>query len=343
MIRNDIRAIRAYHVPDSSGLIKLDAMENPYSLPENLRSEWGQLLSASDINRYPDADMLDLRQRIAAREGVNADQVLIGNGSDEIIQMLIMAADQGACAVPKPTFVMYETIARWLKRPVASLPLKSDFSLDAMAFLNLCAREKASLAFLACPNNPTGNMWPRQDVQKIADNFRGLLIIDEAYGPFAEQTYRDMIGRHVMLLRTFSKLGMAGLRCGYVLGDADIITDLNKVRLPYNINSLTQISAGFFLDHYEVFEKQAKEICQERERMSATLKALEKVEGFPSQANFLLLRVADANTVFEGLKQAGILIKNLHAKGSLLEGCLRVTIGLPDENDRFINALKELI
>jgi len=343
MIRSDIRSLNAYHVPDSSGLIKLDAMENPYSLPDDLRGEWSQLLSASNINRYPDADMLDLRQRIAQREGVDADQVLIGNGSDEIIQMLLMAADQGACAVPKPTFVMYETIAKWLKRPVASMPLKKDFSLDAMAFLNMCAREKVSLAFLACPNNPTGNMWPRKDVQQIADNFRGMLIIDEAYGPFADQTYSDMVGRNVLLMRTFSKLGMAGLRLGYLLGDASLITDLNKVRLPYNINSLTQLSASFFLDHYAIFEEQAAKICLERERMSVALATLKNVSAFPSQANFLLLRVADANAVFDGLKEHGILIKNLHAKGSLLEGCLRVTIGLPEENDRFVNALKELI
>jgi histidinol-phosphate aminotransferase len=257
--------------------------------------------------------------------------------------MLLMAADQGACAVPKPTFVMYENIAKWLKRHVASMPLKADFSLDAMAFLNMCAREKVSLAFLACPNNPTGNMWPRKDVQQIADNFRGLLVIDEAYGPFADQTYSNMIGRNVLLMRTFSKLGMAGLRLGYLLGDATLIADINKVRLPYNINSLTQLSASFFLDHYAVFEEQAAKICQERERMSAALKALKNVTTFPSQANFLLLRVADAKAVFDGLKEHGILIKNLHAKGSLLEGCLRVTIGLPEENDRFVNALKELI
>jgi len=343
MIRSDIRSLSAYHVPDSSGMIKLDAMENPYSLPDSLRDEWARKIGESNINRYPDADMSALRQRIAEREGVDANQVLIGNGSDEIIQMLLMAADGGACAVPKPTFVMYEHISKWLKRHVASMPLKSDFSLDAKAFLNMCAREKASIAFLACPNNPTGNMWSREDIQLIADNFRGLLVIDEAYGPFADQTYSDMIGRNVMLLRTFSKLGMAGLRLGYALGDAGIIADLNKVRLPYNINSLTQISAEFFLDHYAVFEEQARNICQERERISAALTALENVEVFPSQANFLLLRLAKADDVFSGLKDAGILIKNLHAKGSLLQDCLRVTIGLPEENDRFINALKELI
>ncbi|MDQ6971227.1 MAG: histidinol-phosphate transaminase [Mariprofundaceae bacterium] len=343
MIRNDIRSITAYHVPDSSGLIKLDAMENPYPLPDSLRSEWSKLIARSNINRYPDADMAGLRGRIAGLEGVQPEQVLIGNGSDEIIQMLLMAADQGACAIPKPTFVMYETIARWLKRPVAAMPLKDDFSLDATGFLNLCAREKASLAFLACPNNPTGNMWPREDVQKIADNFPGLLVIDEAYGPFAEESYRDMIAPNVLLLRTFSKLGMAGLRLGYALGDEGLIADLNKVRLPYNINSLTQTSADFFLEHYAVFEEQARSIRGERGRMTAALMAVEGIEVFPSQANFLLLRVTDADTVFDGLKTAGILIKNMHASGGLLQGCLRVTIGLPEENDRFLSALKELI
>lgn len=343
MIRSDIRSLHAYHVPDSTGMLKLDAMENPYPLPDSLRSEWAGVLSESDINRYPDADMLPLRRRIAGREGVQPDQVLIGNGSDEIIQMLLMATDTGPCAVPKPTFVMYEAVAKWLKRPVASIPLKPDFSLDAKAFLHMCAREKASIAFLACPNNPTGNLWPREDVQQIADNYRGLLVIDEAYGPFAKESYRDMITRNVLLLRTFSKLGMAGLRLGYALGDATLIAELNKVRLPYNVNTLTQISVAFFLDHFEVFEEQTKRICLERECLLAAMQGMDKLEVFPSQTNFLLFRVDDPGNVFEGLKKAGILIKNLHAKGSLLEGCLRVTIGRPEENNRFASALKELL
>lgn len=343
MIRSDIRALSAYHVPDANGMIKLDAMENPYPLPDALRAEWSRLLAKSNVNRYPDADMLTLRRKIGEREGVDAEQVLIGNGSDEIIQMLLMAVDPGPCAIPKPTFVIFESIARWLKRPVASLPLKADFSLDAKAFLTMCAREKATIAFLACPNNPTGNMWPRADVQYIAENFRGLLVIDEAYGPFAGRSYSDMISRNVLLMRTFSKLGMAGLRLGYALGDATVIADLNKVRLPYNINTLTQISVDFFLDHFEVFEEQTRKICKERDRMSRVLASLDGVEVFPSQTNFLLLRVADPVAVFEGLKDAGILIKNMHAKGSLLEGCLRVTIGTPEENDRFVSAFKELL
>jgi len=343
MIRNDIKTQAAYHVQDADGLIKLDAMENPYPLPDALRKAWAEMLSHCNINRYPDADMLELRRDIAEREGVEAEQVIIGNGSDELIQMLLMAVEQGACAVPKPTFVMYETIARWLKRPVAEVPLKADFSLDANSFLQVCAREKASLAFLACPNNPSGNMWPEETIRQIAENFRGLLIVDEAYAPFADRTHNSMVGGNVMLLRTFSKLGMAGLRFGYALGDANLITDLNKVRLPYNINSLTQASARFFLDHYDVFEEQAQKTRQERDRMTAALMAVENIEVFPSQANFLLLRVADADAIFNGLVKVGILIKNLHIKGSLLDNCLRITIGLPEENNRLLNALKELL
>jgi len=343
MIRNDIRALSAYHVQDSSGLIKLDAMENPHPMPPGLRQAWLEYLEGIDINRYPDADMLSLRQKIAALDGVKADQVLIGNGSDEIIQMLLLAADPGACVTPTPTFVMYDLISRWLKRPVAVVPLGSDFSLDAEKFLQVCAREKASIAFLAAPNNPTGNLWPLETIQQIADSFRGLLIIDEAYFPFAERTHTQLISRNVMVLRTFSKLGWAGLRLGYLLGDATLIGHLNKVRLPYNINVLTQASAEFLLDHFDQFEQQSADIRSERARVTAALQAIDGIELYPSQANFVLVRVDDANSVFDGLKARGILIKNLNGSNSLLSNCLRITIGTPEENDACLTALKEML
>jgi len=343
MIRNDIKQLAAYHVPDASGLIKLDAMENPYPLPDAVRDEWARRIRELKINRYPDTDMAELRQAIADRDGLQANQVLVGNGSDEIIQMTLIAADHGACAIPQPTFVMYETISRWLKRPVASVPLGKDFSLNADTFLHVCAREKAAIAFLACPNNPTGNMWPRDVIRKIAENFRGLLVIDEAYHPFADDNYADLIAPNVMVLRTFSKLGMAGLRIGYALGDPKIIAEINKVRLPYNINSLGQASIRFFLEHFDVFEEQARRIRQSREHLMAAFMSLDGVEPYPSQANFILLRVPNADAVFEALKQHGILIKNMHAHGGLLENCLRVTIGMPEENDRLIASLKEII
>ncbi|NOR72512.1 MAG: histidinol-phosphate transaminase [Mariprofundaceae bacterium] len=343
LIRKDIKALAAYHVPDSSGMIKLDAMENPFPLPDKLKASWLKRLGEVELNRYPDADMHTLREKIAAKDGLNADQVLLGNGSDEIIQMLLVAADTGACASPSPTFVMYDLISRWFRRPVATIPLENDFSLNADKFLQLCTREKASIAFLACPNNPTGNMWSESTIRKIAAGFRGLLIIDEAYLPFADRTHTDLIAPNVLILRTYSKLGWAGLRLGYLLGDAKTISELNKVRLPYNINSLTQASADFFLDHFSVFEKQAEEICSEREKVSKVLAAVDGIELFPSQTNFLLLRIKNSDEIFEQLKQGNILIKNMGSHGGLLKNCLRITIGSREENRALIAALKEIL
>lgn len=343
MIRKDIKALAAYHVPDSSGMVKLDAMENPFPLPAGLRSEWAKALKNVDVNRYPDADMRVLREKIAARDGVKPDQILIGNGSDEIIQMLLMAADAGPCISPGPSFVMYGLISKWLKRPTTTFPLERDFSLDADKFMQMCAREKAAIVFLACPNNPTGNLWPESTIRKIAKNFRGILVIDEAYFPFADRDHVKMIAPNVAVLRTFSKVGWAGLRFGYLLGDAELIRELNKVRLPYNINSLTQASAEFFLDHFDAFEKQTEEIRNERARVTRALMNEEQVEIFPSQTNFLLVRVKDADKTFEALKARGILIKNMHGHDSLLENCLRITIGTKKENDACLKALKESI
>ncbi len=343
MIRNDIKALSAYHVPDSTGLIKLDAMENPFTLPDALRKSWAEQLAQVDINRYPDADMLKLREKIADRAGVEAGQVLLGNGSDEIIQMLLLAINPGTCVVPTPTFVMYDLISHWLKRPVATVPLDQDFSLHAEKLLQVCAREKAGIVFLACPNNPTGNLWPEETIHQVASNFDGLLIIDEAYGPFSECTHTHLIAANVMVLRTFSKLGWAGLRLGYLLGEVKSINHLNKVRMPYNINALTQASANFLLDHLSVFEQQAVEICAERERVMAAFTAIDQIQTFPSQTNFLLIRVDDADAVFDRLRAGGILVKNMNDGGGLLAGCLRITIGTRDENDAVLTAIREIM
>lgn len=334
----------AYRVQDHAGMIKLDAMENPYPLPPDLQSMWLNRLAELSLNRYPDSQALELKAKIAARDGLQPDQILLGNGSDEIIQLLIIAADQGTCIIPEPTFVMYELIAHWLNRPVATVPLASDFSLDANSFFRVCSREKTALAFLACPNNPTGNLWSREVISEVTENFRGLIILDEAYAPFSAQTHTDLIADNILILRTFSKLGWAGLRLGYLLGNPETIAQLEKVRLPYNINSLTQTTALLFLDHYSKFDSQIQLICSERKRLFDALDKLGKsVHVFPSEANFLLFRVGDADHVHRYLCGQKILIKNMHASGGLLKNCLRVTIGLPEENDRFLAALSSAI
>ncbi|MDX8408419.1 MAG: histidinol-phosphate transaminase [Mariprofundales bacterium] len=341
MIRKDIRSLSAYHVPDSGGMIKLDAMENPYSMPKALHQGWRDLLSDEGINRYPDAEMVALRQMIAEMDGLDGDQVLLGNGSDEIIQMLLLAADAGACAIPTPTFAMYQLISRWVKRPVVTVGLDQDFNLDAQSLLRICGREKAAVIFLACPNNPTGNMWSEATIRTIAQGFRGLVVVDEAYRPFADRTHIGLIAPNVVVLRTFSKMGWAGLRLGYALGDAATIAQINKVRLPYNINALTQVSVKFLLRHRELFGAQCRRIVEAREQMFSALEKIDGVEPFPSQANFILTRVADAERMFAHLQERRILVKNLHQSGGVLKGCLRLTIGTPEENDALISAMRE--
>jgi len=343
MIRKDIRALSSYRVPDSRGMIKLDAMENPFVLPHSLRKEWQAMLSQVDINRYPDSDMHGLRVQIAERDRVIPEQVLLGNGSDEIIQMLLLATGSGTVMTPAPSFVMYELISKWLQRSFFTLPLGKNFKLDAEQFLSACAREKVTMVFLACPNNPTGNMWEREALQMICSRFNGLVIIDEAYAPFASRTHTDLLAPNVMILRTFSKYGWAGLRLGYLLGSVSFIHELNKVRMPYNINSLTQVSASFLLQHDELFQLQARTICKERERLADALKLLPDVHVFPSEANFLLIRVADASMVFERLKEENILIKNMHGTDSTLKHCLRITIGTETENNLLLAAMGEIL
>jgi len=343
MIRGDIRTLHAYAVADCDGLIKLDAMENPYAMPADLRKALASRLAEVDINRYPDATHEVLREKIAVREGCRADQVILGNGSDEIIQMLLLATDHGPCVVPRPSFVMYSLIARWLRRPLATMPLDADFQLDADAFLRICSREKAAIAFLSCPNNPTGNLWPRHAIESIVENFPGLIVIDEAYAAFSGHTHVDLIAPNVVILRTFSKMGWAGLRLGYALGDTALIHHLNKVRLPYNLDSLTQTAADVLLDSFDIFESQAQKIRAERKRLFRALAGIDGVRPYPSQANFILMRVANADLVFNALLRRGILVKNLHEQDDLLRGCLRVTIGTPIENNRFLKAIKEIL
>ncbi|MDQ6975624.1 MAG: histidinol-phosphate transaminase [Mariprofundaceae bacterium] len=342
MIRKDIRALSSYHVADASGMIKLDAMENPFTLPPSLRTAWQAVVSEVDINRYPDSEMHGLRAQIAMRDRVIPEQVLLGNGSDEIIQMLLLATGSGTVMTPAPSFVMYEMVAKWLQRSFFTLPLGKNFALDAEQFLSACAREKVTLVFLACPNNPTGNMWEREALQTICHRFNGLIIIDEAYAPFASRTHTDLLAPNVMILRTFSKYGWAGLRLGYLLGSVSFIHELNKVRMPYNINSLTQASASFLLQHDDLFQMQARMICNERKRVSDALKELPGIHVFPSEANFLLLRVADASMVFEQLKRENILIKNMHGSDPALQQCLRITIGTEGENKQLLAAMRRI-
>ena len=350
LIRPEVQALKAYHVPEARGLIKLDAMENPYAWPESLKSAWLDTLGKVDVNRYPDPAGSALKQRLREALAVPARaELMLGNGSDELIQILLMAlARPGALALaPTPTFVMYELIARAAGMGFVGVPLKADFALDRSAMLTTIAQHRPAAVFLAYPNNPTGNLFDAADVEAIVAAAPGVVVLDEAYHAFAQSSFMDRLGRHdnLLVMRTLSKQGLAGLRLGILAGDAAWLHELDKVRLPYNINSLTQASAEFALVHHAAFDAQCAAIRTERAALYQALAHLPGVELWPSHANFILFRTRTrpATEVHVALRHAGVLIKNLDAAGGRLAGCLRVTVGTPHENQAFLAALKDIL
>ena len=348
LVRPEILALNAYHVPVSAGMIKLDAMENPYLVPASLRGEIAAAVSVAAINRYPDPSAQLLRQKIRELLQLSDDmEVLLGNGSDELIQLLAMAVNQPNATVlsVEPSFVMYKMIATFLGMRYVGVPLAPDFSLDMNAMLATIARDQPALIFLAYPNNPTGNAFSADDIQQILRAAQGLVVVDEAYYAFAEESFVPHLADYpnLLVMRTFSKLGMAGLRLGFLVGDKRWLEQLDKLRLPYNVGVLPQVVATKLLEHHDVLLTQAAQIKQDRSELAQQLSAITGVQVFASSANFLLLRVARAKEIFEGLKQRGVLIKNLHGGHPMLENCLRVTIGTPEENERFLVAFKDCL
>lgn len=346
-IRPEVQALSAYAVPEVGDVVKLDAMENPYPWPDNtLRAQWLETLGRVSANRYPDPRAPALTERMRRHLGLVADQrLLLGNGSDELIQLITLAlARPGAVVLaPEPTFVMYRMIATFCGLEFVGVPLAEDFALDVGAMEAAIDEHDPAVVFLAWPNNPTGNLWPRDDVERIVERARGLVVIDEAYQPFAGDSFVGELDRweHVVVLRTLSKLGLAGLRLGALAGPAAWLDEIDKLRLPYNINVLTQASATFALEHFDTLDAQAAELRSERERLAAALAELPGVTVYPSAANFLLLRLpaGRARPVFDGLLADGVLIKCLDGGHPQLADCLRVTIGTPAENARLEAAL----
>jgi histidinol-phosphate aminotransferase len=348
LIRQEVLALHAYHVPASSGLIKLDAMENPYPLPAELRAEIAALMANAEINRYPDAAAQYLKDRIRAVTGLpQGMELLFGNGSDELIQLLAMALNKPGATLlgVEPSFVMYRMIAAYTGMRYLGVPLSEDYRLDLPQMLAAIKQEQPALIFLAYPNNPTGNLFPAEDVVKIIEAAHGLVVVDEAYYAFASDSFIPLLARYpnLLVMRTFSKLGMAGLRLGFLAGNAAWLGQLEKLRLPYNVGVLPQLVAAKLLEHHEVLLQQAEQIKQDRARLYQQLDSIDEVKVYSSEANFLLFRVANATAVFNGLKQRGVLIKNLHGGHPMLNDCLRVTVGTPGENEQFLHALRAVV
>lgn len=348
-IRPEIRELSAYHVPDASGLVKLDAMENPYCLPDALLPQWQQGLLSVALNRYPDPAATALQARlINVMQVPQGQSIVLGNGSDELIQMLALAvAAKERCIMSfEPGFVMYSMIARFTGMGYVGVPLADDFSLDMEKTRAAIEQHQPAVIFIAYPNNPTGNLFDADAVEEIIRIAPGLVVVDEAYHPFALSSFMPKLNDYdqLLVMRTVSKMGLAGLRLGLLCGGHELISEINKVRLPYNINVLTQYTASFILDNAGFLEGQAEMIRADREHLLKQLAAIKGIEVFPSQANFILFRVTrgGATAVFTSLCNDGVLVKNLDKPGPL-QSCLRVTVGTAEENQSFMQALENAL
>ncbi len=346
LIRQDVQSMHAYAIQDSAGMVKLDAMENPHRLPAALQAHLGQRLGALALNRYPDGRVNDLRQALAdyaqMPEGFD---IMLGNGSDELISLLAMACDVegGTVLAPTPGFVMYAMSAQLQGLKFIGVPLTDDFELDEAAMLAAIRQHQPSIIYLAYPNNPTANLWDDAVIEKIIEAAPGLVVMDEAYQPFSSKSYIDRIGQHnhVLLMRTMSKFGLAGVRLGYMMGPKALIAEIDKVRPPYNISVLNYECALFALEHQDVFAAQAGELVAQRTVLLEAFGAMQGVKAWKSDANMILVRVPDAAKTFEGMKARKVLVKNVSKMHPLLANCLRLTVGTAEENVQMLAALEK--
>jgi histidinol-phosphate aminotransferase len=372
VIRDEVRAMSGYHVPAAAGLVKLDAMENPYPLPGALRDSLARVLAQVPLNRYPVPDYAALKALLRSRMRVpDGAELLLGNGSDELIQLIATATARPGATVlaPWPGFVMVEIAARLAGSRFVGVPLRADFALDTQAMLAAIARERPAVVIIAYPNNPTGNCFDPAAIAAVLEQAPGLVVIDEAYQPFAPDSWMPRLPAHpnLLVLRTVSKLGLAGLRLGYLAGAPAWIAQLEKIRPPYNVNALTEAAALHLLAHGEVFDEQADRLRAARAGLAQALRALPGLTVFDSQANFLLVRVAGGPVagsaggpaaaatggaavgagcgpaVWRALRERGVLVKDVGTMHPLLTDCLRVTVGTAEENALLVDALAAIL
>lgn len=348
-IRPALYQTTAYPFVDPGQAIKLDAMENPYTWDAEITEQWLDSLRTVALNRYPDAKAREIKQQLRATLQIpDAMAMILGNGSDELIQMLLLAFNgpQRVVLVPEPSFIMYRILAQVVGMEYVGIPLQAEqFELNKAAFLTAIAVHRPALIFLAYPNNPTGNCFNLADIEAIIEATPGIVVLDEAYAPFSEETWMPRLGEYpnVLITRTVSKLGLAGLRLGVLVGSGDWLEHIEKTRQPYNVNVLSQLTATFALQRYALFENQIQRIKIDRALLWEQLNALPTVTVWPSQTNFILFRVPQSPKVFEALKAHGVLVKCVHGRHPLLEDCLQVTVGTPAENQTFLESLTQII
>ncbi|MDH5757127.1 MAG: histidinol-phosphate transaminase [Nitrospinota bacterium] len=349
LIRPKIRDIKAYSIDHSPAPVILDANESPFTPPRKILERMLVVMAGTPMNRYPDMEAMALRAAIAHKDGAAPEEVLLGNGSDELIFCLILAMMEPGerILVPTPTFVMYETIAKSLNMEPVTVPLAENWELDLEATLRMIKEQNPRLIFLATPNNPTGRRYPVEAIEAVAEAAPGAVVVDEAYIDFSAGGSYGLLYKsrpNVIIMRTLSKIGLAALRLGYILADKAVIENVNKVRLPYNINSMTQAAAAEALRNWDQFIPLFTKVRQERDKLFAALNEISGIHAWPSEANFILMRVEDgaAERVFNALLEHGVRVR-WFAGNPRVGDCFRVTVGDPHENSMFLAALKEAL
>ncbi len=345
-VRDDLIGVKPYAVPVTHAPVELDSNENPWNLPEEVIKDVLDTLAGIDFNRYPDIGATWLRQNLADGYQLGPESVTVGNGSNEVILNLLLAfGGPGRKAVLfEPTYSMHDVLCRIASTEAVKVPLGNDFGFSADTAREAFNRDKPDVVFLNSPNNPTGNVISQDDIEQVCRMGDFLVVVDEAYGEFSGKTCLPLIKeyKNLVVVKTFSKaFRLAAARVGYALADSGVITELDKVKLPYNLNGLSLTTAALVWQKRDTVLKKVAEIVEERDRILIRLDELKGAKPFPSYANFILFRTErDANTVFNGLLDKGVQIRNFSSKPHL-ENCLRVTIGTPEENDAFLVALKE--
>ena len=345
MLFRRLEGLKAYKTETTGARVRLSSNELPYELPEPLKREVSRALLDTDISRYPDPDARELKSALAEFFGVGEENILLGNGSDEIIYYLSAVVGDGGVLICPPTFAMYEISARVMGRDLIQVSLDQDFDIDLQASMEAINSFNPSLVYYAYPNNPTGNLFSRSKIITIRE--RGVFtVVDEAYYHYSGQSFLDdaLSRSDTLVLRTLSKIGMAGLRVGILIGREDVISELEKVRLPFNISTFSQITASLVLRKgREFIEESVSKVISERERLYRQLSAISHVEVFPSKANFILFRTPwEAGRVHRALIEEGVLIRDVSYMDGL-KRCLRVSVGTPEENDAFLDALDKVL
>ena len=347
-LRNDLVGLKPYKAVEIPYRIKMDANESPYDLPDGVKKQLAdELLAGSGLNLYPDSESSNLRESISIYCGVQPENIIVGAGSDELIQVIVNAfIDKGDVVLyPDPSFGMYAIFTSIAGGISVEVPLKEDFSYDMKGFYKAIEQYKPKLIFICTPNNPTGNTVDLDELHELLKNFRGIVVVDEAYGEFCGSSVTEQVVEYpnAVVLKTFSKaMGLAGLRVGYLIGNKELVDQINIVKPPYNVSSFAQRAAQLVLENIDIIRERITVIINERERLYRRLACLDGVHVYPSKTNFLLLRVYDADKVYRKLLKDGILVRNFSGN-SRLKDCLRVTVGTAENNDIFLQKLEQVL